>query len=49
MNKTLKVILCYVISVTFLFTNVLTVKAVPSVEAPSYILMEASTGKVICE
>ena len=48
-NKTLKVILCYVISVTFLFTNVLTVKAVPSVEAPSYILMEASTGKVICE
>ena len=49
MNKILKVILCYVISVTFLFTNVLTVKAVPSVEAPSYILMEASTGKVICE
>ena len=48
-NKILKVILCYVISVTFLFTNVLTVKAVPSVEAPSYILMEASTGKVICE
>lgn len=48
-NKTLKVILCYMISITVLFTNVLTVRAVPSVEAPSYILMEASTGKVICE
>lgn len=48
-NKTLKVVLCYMISITVLFTNVLTVRAVPSVEAPSYILMEASTGKVICE
>ena len=49
MNKTIKVILCYVISITVLFTNVLTVNAVPTIEAPSYILMEASTGKVICE
>lgn len=48
-NKTIKVILCYVISITVLFTNVLTVNAVPTIEAPSYILMEASTGKVICE
>ena len=49
MNKTLNVILCYVISITVLFTNVITAQAVPQVEAPSYILMEASTGKVICE
>ena len=49
MNKTLKVILCYVISITVLLANVITAHAVPQVEAPSYILMEASTGKVICE
>ncbi|MGN0377442.1 MAG: D-alanyl-D-alanine carboxypeptidase family protein [Suilimivivens sp.] len=49
MNKFFKVILCYVISITVLLTNVITVEAAPQVEAPSYILMEASTGKIICE
>lgn len=49
MNKYFKVILCYVMSVTFFLMNVIVVDAAPQVSAPSYILMEASTGKVICE
>lgn len=49
MKKFLKVILCYVISVTFFLMSPLTAQAVPEIEAPSYLLMEASTGQVICE
>lgn len=49
MKKTIKVILCYVISITVFLMNAGAVQAAPQVEAPSYILMEASTGKVICE
>lgn len=33
----------------FLLMTPLTVWAAPEIEAPSYILMEASTGQVICE
>ncbi len=46
MNKFLKVTLCYVMC--FIFLLMMPVAA-PEVDAPSYILMEASTGKVICE
>lgn len=49
MKKIWKVTLCYVISITFLMMSFLEVKAAPEVEAPSYILIEASTGQVICE
>lgn len=49
MNKIRKVILCYMISLAVFLTNTATVWALPNVEAPSYILMEASTGKIICE
>ncbi len=49
MNKVLKVTLCYVISVVCFFLTPMQVFAVPEVEAPSYLVMEASTGKVICE
>lgn len=49
MKKILKVTLCYVISITFLMMSFMEVKAAPEVEAPSYILIEASTGQVICE
>lgn len=49
MNKIFKITLCCLMSVTFFLTSVLTVRAVPEIEAPSYILMEASTGQVICE
>lgn len=49
MNKIFKITLCCLMSVTFFLTSVMTVRAVPEIEAPSYILMEASTGQVICE
>lgn len=49
MKKFLKVTLCYVISVTFFLMSPLMVQAAPEIEAPSYILIEASTGQVICE
>lgn len=49
MNKVLRVTLCYVISVITFLAMPLQVMAVPEVEAPSYLVMEASTGQIICE
>lgn len=49
MNKFLKATLCYLISMTLFLTSFISVQAAPDLEAPSYILMEASTGRVICE
>jgi len=48
-KKVLKITLCYAISVITFFLMTLQVQAVPEVEAPSYLVMEASTGKIICE
>lgn len=49
MNKFLKVTLCYAICFIFCLMLPMEVLAQPQVEAPSYILMEASTGQIICE
>ena len=49
MTKFLKVTLCYVMCFIFLLMMPMKAVAAPEVDAPSYILMEASTGKVICE
>lgn len=53
MNKYLKVtlcnVLCCVMCFIFLLMMPLETLAAPPVEAPSYILMEASTGQIICE
>lgn len=49
MNKYFKVTLCYVMCFIFLLMIPVKAFAAPAVEAPSYILMEASTGQVICE
>lgn len=49
MNKLLKATLCYLVSITVFLMSFTTVKAAPEIEAPSYILLEASTGRVICE
>lgn len=49
MNKLLKVTLCYVMCFIFLLMIPMEAAAAPAVEAPSYILMEASTGQIICE
>lgn len=49
MNKLLKVTLCYVMCFIFVLMPPIEAMAAPEVEAPSYILMEASTGQIICE
>lgn len=49
MNKLFKGTLCYVMCFIFLLMMPMKAVAAPEVDAPSYILMEASTGKVICE
>ena len=49
MNKYFKVTLCYVMCFIFLLMIPVKAFAAPAVEAQSYILMEASTGQVICE
>ena len=49
MNKYFKVILCYVVCFIFFLMIPIRAYAVPEIEAPSYILMEASTGQIICE
>lgn len=49
MYKFLKVTLCYAICFIFCLMLPMEVLAQPQVEAPSYILMEASTGQIICE
>ncbi len=49
MKKLLKVALCYVMCFIFLLMMPIEAVAAPAVEAPSYILMEASTGQIICE
>ena len=49
MNRFLKITLCYVICFVFFLMLPMEVLALPQIEAPSYILMEASTGQIICE
>lgn len=49
MNKFFKVTLCYVMCIIACLMTPVEAVAAPAVEAPSYILMEASTGQVICE
>ena len=49
MNKFFKVTLCYVMCFIFLLMTPMEAVAAPAVEAPSYIVMEASTGQIICE
>ena len=47
MKKYFKVTLCYVMCFIFLLTMPIKAFAAPDLEAPSYILMEASTGQII--
>lgn len=49
MKKYFKVTLCYVMCFIFLLMMPIKAYAAPDLEAPSYILMEASTGQIICE
>ena len=49
MKKLVKATICYGFSICLFFSSILYVKAVPEISAPSYILIEASTGQIICE
>lgn len=48
MNKFIKATLCYTMSMVLFLMMPVGVLAAPEIEAPSYLLMEASTGKIIC-
>ena len=49
MKKYLKKTLCYAMCFIFVLMMPIKAYAAPEVEAPSYILVEASTGQIICE
>lgn len=49
MKQFIKFMLCYVMSFLFLVQSTLYVHAAPELDVPSYVLMEASTGQIICE
>ena len=49
MKKICKKLLCWLICFGIFVSTPITAMAAPEVDAPSYILMEASTGKIICE
>lgn len=48
-NKVVKTIVCCMCSVCLLMSSVAYVQAAPEVSAPSYIVLEASTGQIVCE
>lgn len=49
MKRIIKLTLCYAMSFLFLMQPTLFVQAAPKIDVPSYVLMEASTGQIICE
>ncbi len=49
MKKICKKLLCWLICFGIFVSTSTTAMAAPEVDAPSYVLMEASTGKIICE
>lgn len=49
MRTMMKKLLCGIMSILLFVSMPVPVMAAPEIDAPSYILMEASTGKVICE
>jgi len=48
-KRLVKTTICYLFSVWMVLASVLCVQAAPDVSAPSYLLMETSTGQIICE
>lgn len=49
MKRLVRTAICCFFSVYLLLSSILCVQAAPEVSAPSYILMETSTGQIICE
>lgn len=49
MKRLVKTVICYLVCVCLFMSSFICVQAAPEVSAPSYILIEASTGQIICE
>ena len=49
MKRLVRTTICYMFSVWLMLSCIFCVQAAPDVSAPSYLLMEASTGQIICE
>lgn len=49
MKQLLKSFLCCILSVVLLIQMTIPVQAAPEIDVPSYVLIEASTGQIICE
>lgn len=49
MKRLVKTVICCGISACLFLSSLLCVQAAPEVSAPSYIVIEASTGQIICE
>lgn len=49
MKRLVKTAVCYFFSAYLMISSILCVQAAPDISAPSYILMETSTGQIICE
>lgn len=48
-KRLVRTAICCFLSIYLMMSSVLRVQAVPDVSAPSYLLMETSTGQIICE
>lgn len=48
-KRLVRTAICCFLSIYLMMSSVLCVQAVPDVSAPSYLLMETSTGQIICE
>ena len=49
MKRLVRTTICFFFSVYLMLSCIFCVQAAPDVSAPSYLLMEASTGQIICE
>ena len=49
MKRLVRTTICFFLSVYLMLSCIFCVQAAPDVSAPSYLLMEASTGQIICE
>lgn len=49
MKRLVKTTICHVLCICFFLSSVCCVHAAPELAAPSYILIEASTGQIVCE
>ena len=49
MKRLVKLTVCHMLCLCFFLSSVVCVQAAPELATPSYILIEASTGQIVCE